>query len=442
MAKDEALQLTLGEDSHRKVYGKIRTAIAEDECILIGGPPCQAYSLVGRARNFGAKDKTYLAEEDHRNFLYKEYLRILAKFQPMVFVMENVKGMLSAKVNGKHIFPSIRSDLQDPCDSIKVNPDKGREKHRYRLYSFSQQKGDLTLFSDDGSNVKDLEPKDFVIRSENFGVPQARHRVILLGVRDDIDPGPGQFHLLNSLGSKPTVEQAISDLPRIRSKVSKTGDSLDIWRNAIRGFDTKSLRALVRDDHVPNLVYERFVECLQNTDNSPESHGQDKGLKRGPFNPSLPKPLKNWYEDARLGKVVVNHESRGHIPGDLHRYLYYSAYADIVGSSPKSSNLPKILWPAHKNFGSGKFADRFRVQLAAYPGSTVTSHIAKDGHYFIHYDPNQCRSLSVREAARLQTFPDNYYFVGNRTEQYTQVGNAVPPFLAYQLAEVVSGLVA
>ena len=150
--------------------------------------------------------------------------------------------------------------------------------------------------------------------------------------------------------------------------------------------------------------------------------------------------VEGWLTGGRPS-AVIQHEARGHMPADLQRYAYLAAMArrgDII----KVSDLPRHLRPLHKNVmrADAPFADRFRVQVGGRPSTTVVSHIAKDGHYYIHPDPDQMRSLSVREAARLQTFPDDYFFCGNRTQQYHQVGNAVPPLLARQLAEVVQSL--
>ena len=152
----------------------------------------------------------------------------------------------------------------------------------------------------------------------------------------------------------------------------------------------------------------------------------------------------DWFLDRRV-EGLCHHATRAHIAGDLHRYLYASCFAKAYGRSPSLRDFPAELLPNHENardaLDGGLFADRFRVQLRDRPASTITSHIGKDGHYYIHYDPTQCRSLTVREAARIQTFPDNYFFCGPRTEQYVQVGNAVPPLLAVQIADVVKRLV-
>jgi DNA (cytosine-5)-methyltransferase 1 len=154
-----------------------------------------------------------------------------------------------------------------------------------------------------------------------------------------------------------------------------------------------------------------------------------------------PSATRDWFWDKQL-QGVNNHMARSHMAADLHRYLFAASFAKAMGRTPFLGDFPEAILPKHENVAESlktkKFKDRFRVQVGDRPATTVVSHISKDGHYFIHYDPSQCRSLTVREAARLQTFPDNYHFEGVRTEQYRQVGNAVPPLLARLIAEVVA----
>ena len=150
---------------------RIRKALnKKNDWLLIGGPPCQAYSLVGRSRNRG------INEEDSRVFLYREYLRIIAKHNPAIFVMENVKGLLSAKLDGSKIFDWIKRDLKNPG---QVFPNYNSAK--YRIYSFVKKPHDF-----DGDEPVYLKDEDFLIKTELYGVPQNRHRVILLGIREDL----------------------------------------------------------------------------------------------------------------------------------------------------------------------------------------------------------------------------------------------------------------
>ncbi|MDK9755634.1 DNA cytosine methyltransferase [Vibrio sp. D173a] len=412
---EEAQQETLFSphalgDDNEYIHERIRelTNNHDGPKVVIGGPPCQAYSLAGRSRNAGIEG--YTAEQDHRNFLYKEYLKVLSLAQPDVFVMENVRGILSAKVNGELMFPNILRDLRAPGRITRI------ATPRYRVFS-------LVVNTENVNNPIYNDPADFLIKAENYGVPQARHRVILLGVRADVEGVPGT---LARREMKTTVEQVLSDLPKLRSGFSKRKDEVKEWEKAVSKNGTR----------VKNLLKKQF-ENAQDLDLKPF-----KKLNRSEIQPvthpeKMPTHLIQWYRN-NAPTCVLNHETRGHMESDLLRYAFSAAYTKLSGgTSPKARDFPDGLAPEHENWKSGAHADRFRTQAANKCSTTVTSHISKDGHYFIHYDPKQCRSLTVREAARLQTFPDNYKFEGNRTQQYVQVGNAVPPYLAQQIGEVV-----
>jgi DNA (cytosine-5)-methyltransferase 1 len=418
-ARSEAWHAELGSTatSDRDVDQRMREALGQRQnWVLVGGPPCQAYSLVGRSRVIGERGGRQKYEADPRHNLYKHYLRILAVHRPPVFVMENVKGLLSAKVQQEHIFERILSDLENPTAAL---PDISNHKVGYRLFPMAAR---------DKDSPHNPSPKDFVVCSERYGIPQARHRVIILGVRDDVCPRPDVLNPADTV----TVREVIGDLPRLRSGVSKGEDSPGNWRRAVL--------ALVDEGWMQNGALTRQLRQALKSTISRVGGKMNRGADFVSCS-ATPKRYVDWFFDARL-HGACNHETRAHIRADLHRYFFAAVYAREFGRSPLLEDFPTALLPKHQNVASAlkvtKFNDRFRVQLANRPSTTIVSHIAKDGHYYIHYDPSQCRSLSVREAARLQTFPDNYFFEGPRTEQYKQVGNAVPPLLAKQIACIVA----
>lgn len=410
-AAREARCLELGKSDEASIDAEIRAALnGRETWVLIGGPPCQAYSLAGRSRRTNDKD----FHKDEKHFLYKEYLRIIQIHRPTIFVMENVKGLLSSKHFGNPMFEQIISDLSSPVDGLE-----------YEIRSFTKK-----------GNSDSLEPGDYLIHSERYGIPQSRHRVILLGVRKG--QGVPQHPLLKPVSKPVTVRQAIEDLPRIRSRLSR-GESLEAWRKAVQDGPTYVNGWQAENNYVMVESMRTFAAAA--TSSSTGGAFIPKEYRR----PKKPTELQQWLHDRSLGGVC-QHEARAHMASDLARYLFAASFAHLQGYSPRLDAFPPKLLPDHLNVQLWSeaeaipFKDRFRVQCSNEPATTVVAHIAKDGHYYIHYDPSQCRSLTVREAARLQTFPDNYFFAGNRTEQYTQVGNAVPPLLAYKLAKIVRSL--
>lgn len=301
--------------------------------LIVGGPPCQAYSLIGRARG-NMKD-------DPRNHLYIQYAEFLKRYQPKYFVFENVLGLLSAR-----------------------DPDG-------ELYFDKMKK----LFKEIGYSI---EYK--TLNAVEFGVLQKRKRIILIGKR-------GQNHenfypeLLNDIGHA-TVKDALTDLPKIQA-----GEG----------------------SHLPCAI----------------SKNQSKWLRLANISTKLP---------------VTWHQSRPNTKQDLE---IYKTVVQVWNDHKKRLNyndLPERL-KSHKVTTS--FTDRFKIVAADLPAShTVVAHMSKDGHHYIHPDIEQNRSLTPREAARLQTFPDDYFFESqsgkpSRTSAYKQIGNAVPVLLANKIAEKI-----
>lgn len=309
---------------------------------VIGGPPCQAYSLIGRGR---MKEQ---ASNDNRNFLFKYYLDIVNEFRPRLFVFENVPGILSAK-NGQ-LFPAIREEF---------------DRIGYGLVS--------------GPSASD---RDNIIDCKDYGVYQNRRRVILFGYQKAAYPKgftyPNFDHFMVNLNESATTENALSDLPPLLA-----GQGSDFWYKEYNNCELSQFQLMMRDG------------C----------------------------------------PGVLNHFARSHRNADLEIYSL-QIYASLRGQKISYSQLPEAL-QFHKNSDKKVFEDRFRVHASQEIPHTIVAHITKDGHYNIHPDPDQLRSLTVREAARIQSFPDNYLFEGPRTAQFVQVGNAVPPLLSQIIAKAV-----
>ena len=300
--------------------------------VLAGGPPCQAYSIIGRARD------PYRMKNDKRNYLYRLYVRFLESFRPLVFIFENVPGLLSAG-NGK-----LWHDIQ------KYFKKAGYEVE-YRL-----------------------------MNAHDFGVLQNRKRVIVIGWKKGLFRGFPGIERDKDI-DKFRVGEIFSDLPPL-----KPGEKMDV---------------------------------AQYTD-EPSEYLREYGIR-----------------DKR--DILTLHIARRHNERDRKIYQFYIEEWFKNRRRPKYDELPEEL-KTHKN--RDVFKDRFKVVAPDLPYSqTVVAHLSKDGHYYIHPDINQLRSISVREAARLQSFPDNFYFEGPMTAMFRQIGNAVPPLMAEKIAEKIKEMI-
>ena len=328
------LNYEISEETLPAVFKDIDNLLGDKKLdLIVGGPPCQAYSLAGRARS----ENNMVG--DKRNYLYKLYAEFLKKYQPKYFVFENVVGLLSAKdEDGTLHFDNMR-----------------------------------TLFKKCGYRT------DFrILNASNYGVLQNRKRVILIGYHGEKENFYPEIPIIES---KSKVGELFCDLPSI-----KAGE----------GVITPVETAHYTGKYLYNSKIKEF-------DREPVTFHQAR---------------PNTVQDLEIYRIVVE---------TWNKHKTRVAYTD----------LPERLRTHHN---TKSFLDRFKVVAGNLPyAQTIVAHISRDGHYFIHPDIRQNRSLTPREAARIQTFPDNYYFESvtgkpSRTLAYKQIGNAVPVCLAYSIA--------
>lgn len=327
----------MSESTIKGIFQTIDTIIAEKEIeqvdVIIGGPPCQAYSLVGRAQS---SHMLVPMEEDPRNELYIMYVKFLTKYKPRMFVFENVAGIKTAR--GGQAFKNL-------------------QKYMKRV----------------GYEIDYHE-----LNAHDFGVLQSRKRVIIVGWLK----GTGyEYPSFETIHSDAEVWDLLKDLPTLTPGESAEEHTMS---------DMRRLRKYVKENEIR-------VKSDVLTGHIARPHtAQDIEIYK--------RTIDLWFENAK------------------HERLKYD-------------DLPDEL-KTHRNRTS--FVDRFKVVEGDMDYChTILAHLSKDGHYFIHPDIDQHRSITVREAARIQSFPDSYYFEGPRTSQFVQVGNAVPPMMAKIIANKI-----
>lgn len=310
--------------------------------IIIGGPPCQAYSTAGRVRDRKGMEK------DPRNFLFESYVKILDYYRPKFFVFENVTGLVSAKVKGKAIFPQIIAALS-------------------RNY-----------------NVVD-DPKIIIHNTAEYGVPQVRKRIIIMGVRKDLQ--------------------------------EKT--ALDLYQAVVK------THWLPETEEPNRKGLKKFVDVRQAIGDLPSVEpGHDASTEAFDY------PCNNDFL-KRVGHLgfhpLMDHIARRHNALDRERFSVMIQRHWTFGQLRREM-------PQYEHEHARVFDNSYVVQWWDLPSKTILAHIHKDGFQFIHPDGKQARSFTVREAARIQSFPDDFEFAGSRGEKYKQIGNAVPPLFAEALA--------
>ena len=311
-AEQSCLQMELGDSTTNteRLNRRIEEATqGTDDWVLIGGPPCQAYSTIGRVRNNSVEG--YTLENDDRLKLYQEYLKIIARHWPAVFVMENVRGLLSASVHDKSIFGQMLDDLEKPQGTSEPSG------QGYRIYSLTT-KG----FSNCGNSS---DPTKFVVKAEEYGVPQARHRVVVLGVRADISLEPEP---LTQQHEKVNANEVLDDLPNVRSGLS-TKDSLEGWLSGIREIKEQTWWHEV-DPKLQAKICDASNELTEAT-----------WGRGGPYLDADAKCSydRDWFVDSRL-RGILNHEARTHRKDDLWRYLYAACAREDISRPFHISDFP------------------------------------------------------------------------------------------------------